>query len=95
MTKKEKEIYDFDKRDINQNIINNGNKKVKKQYINTEFQMNYNNFPNNKEGITLQKMALVQKLKNIEKKYETLLQIEDASDLKFIINEIYSKFQLK
>ena len=95
MTKKEKEKYDFDKRDINQNIINNGNKKVKKQYINTEFQMNYNNFPNNKEGITLQKMALVQKLKNIEKKYETLLQIEDASDLKFIINEIYSKFQLK
>lgn len=95
MTKKEKEKYDFDKKDINQNINNINNKKIKKQFINTEFQINYNNIPNNNEGITLQKMALVQKLKNIEKKYETLLQIEDDSDLKFIINELYSKFQLK
>ena len=100
MTKKEKEKYDFDKKDINQNInnINNiDNKKQKKQFINTEFQINYNNISNINinEGITLQKMALIQKLKNIEKKYETLLQIEDDSDLKFIINELYSKFQLK
>ena len=100
MTKKEKEKYDFDKKDINQNInnINNiNNKKQKKQFINTEFQINYNNISNINinEGITLQKMALIQKLKNIEKKYETLLQIEDDSDLKFIINELYSKFQLK
>ena len=100
MTKKEKEKYDFDKKDINQNInnINNiNNKKQKKQFINTEFQINYNNIYNINinEGITLQKMALIQKLKNIEKKYETLLQIEDDSDLKFIINELYSKFQLK
>ena len=100
MTKKEKEKYDFDKKDINQNInnINNiNNKKQKKQFINTEFQINYNNISNinTNEGITLQKMALIQKLKNIEKKYETLLQIEDDSDLKFIINELYSKFQLK
>ena len=100
MTKKEKEKYDFDKKDINQNInnINNiNNKKQKKQFINTEFQINYNNISNINinEGITLQKMALIQKLKNIEKKYENLLQIEDDSDLKFIINELYSKFQLK
>ena len=100
MTKKEKEKYDFDKKDINQNInnINNiNNKKQKKQFINTEFQINYNNISNINinEGTTLQKMALIQKLKNIEKKYETLLQIEDDSDLKFIINELYSKFQLK
>ena len=97
MTKKEKEKYDFDKKDINQNINNINNKKQKKQFINTEFQINYNNISNINinEGTTLQKMALIQKLKNIEKKYETLLQIEDDSDLKFIINELYSKFQLK
>ena len=98
MTKKEKEKYDFDNKDINQNIININNinnNKIKKQFINTEFQINYNNIPNISEGITLQKMALVQKLKNIEKKYETLLQIEDDSDLKFIIKELYSKFDLK
>ncbi len=40
-------------------------------------------------------MSIVQKLKNIEKKYEKLLQMEDDEDLKFIINELHSKFKLK
>ena len=95
MTKKEKEVYDFDKKDINQNSKNVVNTKKKNNYINTDFQANYSNLPNNKEGLMLQKMSIVQKLKNIEKKYEKLLQMEDDEDLKFIINELHSKFKLK
>ena len=95
MTKKEKEIYDFDKKDIYQASKNIINKNDKNCYINTDFQSNYNNLPNNKEGLTLQKMSIVQKLKNIEKKYQKLFQTEDDEDLKFIINELYSKFNLK
>ena len=95
LTKKEKEKYDFDKKEINQNIKNNKNTNIKKQHSNTEFQMNYNNIPIDKEGLILQKLSIVQKLKNIEKKYQTVLQAEDDSDLKFIINELYSKFHLK
>ena len=95
MTKKEKEVYDFDKKDINQSSKNMSNKKNKNTYINTDFQANYNNLPNNKEGLMLQKMSIVQKLKNIEKKYENLFQLEDDEDFKFIINELHSKFKLK
>ena len=95
LTKKEKEKYDFDKKEINQNNINNKIINKTKNHLNTEFQMNYNNFPIDKEGLILQKMSIVQKLKNIEKKYQSVLQAEDDSDLKFIINELYSKFHLK
>ena len=95
MTKKEKEKYDFDKKEMDHNMNNINYKKPKKQYINTDFQTNYNNFPNNEEGFILKKMSIVQKLKNIEKKYEKFFQTEDDLDLKFIINEINSKFQLK
>ena len=95
LSKKEKEIFDFDRKDINKNSINFQNKKNKITHINTDFQTNYKNFPNNKEGLILQKMSIVQKLKNIEKKYEKIIQPEDDEDLKFIINELYSKFQLK
>jgi len=95
MTKKEKEKYDFDKKEMDRNMNNINYKKPKKQYINTDFQTNYNNFPNNEEGFILKKMSIVQKLKNIEKKYEKFFQTEDDLDLKFIINEINSKFQLK
>ena len=95
MSKKEKEKYDFDKKDINQNSKNIQNKKNKVFHIKTEFQANYNNFPNNKEGIMLQKMSLLQKLKNIEKKYEKVFKSDDDEDFKFIINELYEKFQLK
>ena len=95
MSKKEKEKYDFDKKDINQNPKNIQNKKNKVFHIQTEFQANYNNFPNNKEGIMLQKISLLQKLKNIEKKYEKVFKSDDDEDFKFIINELYEKFQLK
>ena len=97
MTKKEKEIYDFDKKDINQNSKETKNKNNKNQYIkiNTDFQINYKKFPNNKEGILLQNMSIVQKLKNIEKKYESKFQLEDDEDFKFIIKELQSKFNLK
>ena len=88
-------IYDFDKKEMDHNMNNINYKKPKKQYINTDFQTNYNNFPNNDEGFILKKMSIVQKLKNIEKKYEKFFQTKDDLDLKFIINEINSKFQLK
>ena len=95
MSKKEKEKFDFDRKDINKNSINIQNKKNKITHIKTDFQINYKIFPNNKEGYILQKMSIVQKLKNIEKKYEKIFQAEDDEDFKFIINELYSKFKLK
>ena len=95
MTKKQKEIYDFDKKEINKKSENNITKNNKNSYLNTNFQSNYNNFTYDKEGILLKKMSIVQKLKNIEKKYKKNLEKEDDEDLKFIINELYSGLKLK
>ena len=96
MTKKEKEVYDFNKKDINQNPkqsnINTMNKNNK---IETDFKISYNQIPYNKEGELLKNMALISKLKNLEKKYGKNLQKEDDEDLKFIIKELYSKFNIK
>ena len=89
LSKKEKEIYDFEKGDLPK-ISNYKNANTK-----TDFQTSYNNFPNNQEGLILQKISLVQKLKNIDKKYEKILEKEDDEDFKFIIKELYEKFQLK
>ena len=94
MTKKEKEIYDFNKTNVEQKQ-NNINKKVNANFTNTEFKINYNQIQKNKEGEILQNMALISKLKNLEKKYRNSLQKEDDEDLKFIINELYNKFKLK
>ena len=95
MTKKQKEIYDFDKKEINIKSENNITKNNKNSYLNTNFQSNYNNFTYDKEGILLKKMSIVQKLKNIEKKYKKYFEKEDDEDLKFIINKLYSGFKLK
>ncbi len=96
MTKKEKEVYDFNKKDINQNPkqsnINTMNKNNK---FETDFKINYNQIPYNKEGELLKNMALLSKLKNLEKKYGKNLQKEDDEDLKFIIKELYSKLNIK
>ena len=96
MTKKEKEVYDFNKKDINQNpkqsSINTMNKNNK---FETDFKISYNQIPYNKEGELLKNMALISKLKNLEKKYGKNLQKEDDEDLKFIIKELYSKFNIK
>ena len=96
MTKKEKEVYDFNKKDINQNPkqsnINTMNKNNK---FETDFKINYNQIPYNKEGELLKNMALISKLKNLEKKYGKNLQKEDDEDLKFIIKELYSKLNIK
>ena len=96
MTKKEKEIYDFNKKDINQNPkqsnINTMNKNNK---FETDFKISYNQIPYNKEGELLKNMALISKLKNLEKKYGKNLQKEDDEDLKFIIKELYSKLNIK
>jgi hypothetical protein len=40
-------------------------------------------------------MSIIQKLKDIEKKYTKHFEKEDDEDLKFIINELYSCFKLK
>ena len=100
MTKKEKEIYDFDKRDINQYKKEDKNKKVNNIgnnaiNINTDFKISYMQIPNNKDGEILQNMTLLNKLKNLEKKYGKNIQKEDDEDLKFIINQLYAKFKLK
>ena len=96
MTKKQKEIYDFDKKEINQNQNSDDiTKTIKDSDINTIFQSNYNNFPHNEEGLISQKMSIIQKLKDIEKKYTKHFEKEDDEDLKFIINELYSCFKLK
>ena len=96
MTKKEKEVYDFNKKDINQNpkqsSINTMNKNNK---FETDFKISYNQIPYNKEGELLKNMALISKLKNLEKKYGKNLQKEDDEDLKFIIKELYSKLNIK
>ena len=96
MTKKEKEVYDFNKKDINQNpkqsSINTMNKNNK---FETDFKISYNQIPYNKEGELLKNMALLSKLKNLEKKYGKNLQKEDDEDLKFIIKELYSKLNIK
>ena len=42
-------------------------KVYKNTLMNTDFQANYNNLPNNKEGLILQKMSIVQ---NIPYKYQ-------------------------
>ena len=100
MTKKEKEIYDFDKRDINQYKKEDKNKKVNNIgnnaiNMNTDFKISYMQIPNNKDGEILQNMTLLNKLKNLEKKYGKNIQKEDDEDLKFIINQLYAKFKLK
>ena len=100
MTKKEKEIYDFDKRDINNYKKEEKNKKVNnvnnnRIEINTDFKISYMQIPKNKEGETLQNMALLSKLKNLERKYGKNIQKEDDEDLKFVINQLYSKFNFK
>ena len=97
MTKKEKEIYDFDKRDINQKPkeINNINKAIMNIDNETDFKISYTQIPHNKEGELLKNMALLSKLKNLEKKYGKKLQKEDHEDLRFIINELYSRLKIK
>ena len=100
MTKKEKDAYDFEKKDIIEKDINQykkENKPVKPIYNNppTDFKMNYMQIPLNKEGVILQNMALLSKLKHLEKKYGKNIQKEDDEDLKFIINQLYSKLKIK
>ena len=97
MTKKEKEIYDFDKRDINQKPkeINNINKAIMNIDNETDFKISYTQIPHNKEGELLKNMALLSRLKNLEKKYGKKLQKEDHDDLRFIINELYSRLKIK
>ena len=97
MTKKEKEIYDFDKRDINQKPkeINNINKAIMNIDNETDFKISYTQIPHNKEGELLKNMALLSRLKNLEKKYGKKLQKEDHEDLRFIINELYSRLKIK
>ena len=100
MTKKEKEIYDFDKRDINQYKKEDKNKKFNNIgnnaiNMNTDFKISYMQIPKNKDGEILQNMTLLNKLKNLEKKYGKNIQKEDDEDLKFIINQLYAKFKLK
>ena len=93
MTKKEKEKYDFDKKIINQ-IQTRANTAEINNTI-TDFKMNYKQIPNNNEGFVLQNMAIINKLKNLEKKYGNKFQKDDDEDLKFIINKLYNKLKLK
>ena len=105
MSKKEKEIYDFEKKEIIQpqyqpqyqhpknNIVINSNNI--NNNINTDFQFSYMQIPHNKEGEMLKNMALISKLKSFERKYGKNIQKEDDEDLKFVINELYSKLKLK
>jgi TBC1 domain family protein 5 len=97
MTKKEQEIYDFDKRDINQKPkeINNINKAIMNINNETDFKISYTQIPHNKEGELLKNMALLSRLKNLEKKYGKKLQKEDQDDLRFIISELYSRLKIK
>ena len=98
MTKKEKEIYDFNNKEINyikKEELNNKAKIAMNISKTTNFKMNYLQIPGDKEGEMLQNMALLSKLKNLEKKYGKHLQKEDDEDLKFIINELYTKFKFK
>ena len=93
MTKKEKEKYDFDKKIINQRQARANTPEINN--TNTDFKMNYKQIPNNNEGFVLQNMAIINKLKNLEKKYGNKIQKDDDEDLKFIINQLYNKFKLK
>ena len=97
MTKKEKEIYDFNKKDINQKPKEINNKNNVNMYINneTDFKISYTQIPHNREGELLKNMALLSRLKNLEKKYGKNLQKEDNDDLRFIINELYSRLKIK
>ena len=97
MTKKEKEIYDFNKKDINQKPKEINNKNNVNMHINneTDFKISYTQIPHNREGELLKNMALLSRLKNLEKKYGKNLQKEDNDDLRFIINELYSRLKIK
>jgi len=95
MTKKEKETYDFNKKDIGHKDLNFNANKSKTNSNTTDFKLNYMQIPRNNEGFTLQNMAIVSKLKNLEKKYGSKIQREDDEDLKFIIGQLYHKFNLK
>ena len=95
MTKKEKEIYDFNKKDIGHKDLNFNANKSKTNSNTTDFKLNYMQIPRNDEGFILQNMAIVSKLKNLEKKYGSKIQKEDDEDLKFIIGQLYHKFNLK
>ena len=95
MTKKEKETYDFNKKDIGQKDLNSNNNKSKIDPNTTDFKLNYMQIPRNDEVFILQNMAIVSKLKNLEKKYGSKIQREDDEDLKFIIGQLYHKFNLK
>ena len=77
MTKKEKEIYDFNKKDIGHKDLNFNANKSKTNSNTTDFKLNYMQIPRNDEGFILQNMAIVSKLKNLEKKYGSKIQRED------------------